>query len=701
MLDTIFKPSSVALVGVSKVVGKVGYSLLKNVIEGGYTGRIYPVNPTASEILGIKVYPDIKSIPDTVDLVVFMIPPKAIIASLKDCAGKKAKVAVVISAGFKEVGVDGAILEKQLKEEADACGIRLVGPNCLGIIDTKGKLNASFAADMPLAGDISILSQSGALLTAILDWALANDMGFSKFISLGNKADLNEADFIEYLAQDPDTRVILGYIEGVSDGKAFIEKAYHASKKKPVILIKAGGTKVGARASSSHTGTLAGSDAAFDAAFKQSGVIRAHTIEELFDIGKLLESQPLPKEGGLAIVTNAGGPGIITADATERSNIRLSHISDDSLLALKKALPPSAAFGNPFDIIGDALADRYKSAIDVIIKDKDVAGIFILLTPQDMTEISKTAGTVVDAANEIAKPSGKTTLAVFMGGRDVAPGIKILNNGRVPNYVFPESAVKAYRIALDYRDWLAEPDKTYKKYEIDINKVQQSLNTVQASGRSSLVDVEARGIVELYGFKTPKSMLAHTQEEARAYAASIGYPIVMKIASPDILHKTDVGGVVVGIKDEKELEASFSTITNNAKRFMPSARIWGVVVQQMLNRGIETIVGMHIDPNFGPLIMFGLGGIYVEVLKDVSFRVAPVSEVEAYEMIKEIKSYPLLLGVRGAKKMDIAAIADGILRVSQLVIDNPDIAELDINPLLVQEEGQGAVAVDARIAIKH
>lgn len=697
MQDILFKPDSIALIGASKVPGKVGYSLLKNIKEGGYAGTIYPVNPTTPEILGIKVYPDIRSIPGTVDLAVFMIPPKAIIGSFRDCAEKKVKFAVVISAGFKEVGVEGALLEKQLKEQADAYGIRVVGPNCLGIIDTKSRLNASFAADMPLTGDISILSQSGALLTAILDWALANDMGFSKFVSLGNKADLNEADFIEYLADDPDTKVILGYIEGVADGKAFIEKAYRASKKKPVILIKAGGTKVGARASSSHTGTLAGSDAAFDAAFKQSGVIRAHTIEDLFDIGKLLESQPLPAEGGLAIVTNAGGPGIITADATERAGIRLARISDDSVLALKKVLPPSAAFGNPFDIIGDALADRYKAALDIIVKDMDVAGIFILLTPQDMTEIDKTADIAVAASHNAGKP----VLAGFMGGRDVAKGVKILNNGRVPNYIFPESAIRAYRIAIDYKEWRNKPEKTFRNFTVDVHSVQHDLNTVQASGRSSLVDVEARKVVEAYGFRTPKSMLANTLDQARTYAETIGYPLVMKIASPDILHKTDVGGVVVGINNLQQVEASFSSITNNAKKFMPSARIWGVVLQQMLTTGTETIVGMHIDPNFGPLVMFGLGGIYVEVLKDVSFRVAPVSEADAYDMIREIRSYPLLQGVRGAKKRDIDAIADAILRVSQLVTDNPDIVELDINPLLVQTEGEGALAVDARIAIKH
>ncbi len=697
MFDTIFKPNSVALIGASKVSGKVGYSLLKNIKEGGYAGKIYPVNPTTQEILGVKVYPDIKSIPDTIDLAVFMIPPKAIIASLKDCAEKNAKFVIVISAGFKEVGVEGALLERQLKEQADTYGMRVVGPNCLGIIDTKSKLNASFAADMPLTGDISILSQSGALLTAILDWALANDMGFSKFVSLGNKADLNEADFIEYLADDPDTKVILGYIEGVADGKTFIEKAYKASKKKPVILIKAGGTKVGARASSSHTGTLAGSDAAFDAAFKQSGVIRAHTIEELFDIGKLLEGQPLPANGGLAIVTNAGGPGIITADATERAGIRLAHISDESVLSLKKVLPPSAAFGNPFDIIGDALAYRYKSAIDIVMNDKDVAGIFVLLTPQDMTEIDKTANIVVDTAKHADKP----ILAGFMGGRDVGKGIKVLNNGKVPNYIFPESAIKAYKIALDYKDWLSRPEKTYRKFEVDLQSVKHALNTIQASGRSSLVDVEARKVIEAYGFKTPKSMLANTLEQAKSSAVTAGYPLVMKIASPDILHKTDVGGVVVGINNEQQLEQAFSSITNNARRFMPSARIWGVVVQQMLTTGTETIVGMHIDPNFGPLIMFGLGGIYVEVLKDVSFRVAPVSESEAYEMIREIRSYPLLQGVRGEKKRDIDSISDAILRVSQLVTDNPEIVELDINPLLVQAEDEGAIAVDARISIKH
>ncbi len=697
MLDSLFKPASIALVGASKVPGKVGYSLLKNLLQGGYPGKIYPVNPTAQDILGVKVYPDIKSIPGTVDLAVFMIPPRAIVASLKDCAEKKAGYAVVISAGFKEVGAEGAQLEKELKEQADVHGIRLVGPNCLGIIDTKAKLNASFAADMPMTGDISIISQSGALLTAILDWALANDMGFSKFISLGNKADLGGADFIEYLGNDPDTKVILGYIEGVRDGKKFIEKAYQASKKKPVILIKAGGTTVGAKASSSHTGTLAGSDAAFDAAFKQSGVIRAHTIEELFDIGKLFENQPLPGEGGLAIITNAGGPGILTADTTERLNVRLANISDEDKLALKKVLPPSAALGNPFDIIGDALADRYKAALDVIARDRDVGGIFVLLTPQDMTEIDKTAKIIVDTAYNTDKP----VIAGFMGGRDVGPGIKALRRGNVPNYVFPESAMKAYRVALDYKAWLGRPEKTYRKYDVDLDRVKKDLDTVRASGRSSLVDIEAREVARLYGFRTPESMLAHTIEEAKTFGASIGYPVVMKIASPDILHKTDVGGVVVGIEDKKQLEQAFHSITNNAKRLMPSARVWGVVVQQMLTTGTEIIVGMHTDTNFGPLIMFGLGGIYVEVLKDVAFRIAPVSESEAAEMIREIRSFPLLRGVRGAKRRDIDAIVDAILRVSQLVTDNPEIAELDINPLLVQAEGEGAIAVDARISIKH
>ncbi|MCL4477944.1 MAG: acetate--CoA ligase family protein [Deltaproteobacteria bacterium] len=697
MLDTIFNPESIALIGASKVPGKVGYSMIKNIIEGGYKGRVYPVNPSANEILGVKVYPDIKSIPDPISLAVFMIPPKAIIASLKDCAEKGARYIIVISAGFKEIGHEGALLERELQEQAKNYGMRVVGPNCLGVIDSKSKLNASFAADMPIAGNISIISQSGALLTAVLDWSLENDIGFSKFISLGNKADLNEADFIEYLSEDPDTKVILGYIEGVSDGKTFIEKSYIASKKKPVILIKAGGTKVGARASSSHTGTLAGSDAAFNAAFKQSGVIRAQTIEELFNIGRLLETQPLPDEEGLAIITNAGGPGIITADASERLNISLAHLSDDSMLALKKVLPASAAFGDPYDIIGDAREDRYRAALEIITKDKGVAGVFVLLTPQDMTEINKTAEVVVD----ISRRANKTILGGFMGGKDVASGIEILTKGGVPNFVFPEPAMTAYRTVLDYKEWIKKPAKTYRNFEVDIKKVKGLLQTVQSSGRSSLVDVEAREIVEAYGFKTPKSGLARTSQEARAFAESIGYPVVMKIASPDVLHKTDVGGVVIGIQNVSELETAFQSITGNVKKFMPDAKIWGVVVQQMLKTGTETIIGMHIDPNFGPLMMFGLGGIYVEVLKDVSFRVAPVAEAEVQDMIREIRSFPLLQGVRGEKKRDINAIAEAILRLSQLVTDNPEIVEMDVNPLLVQGEGEGAIAIDARIAIKY
>jgi acetyltransferase len=571
----------------------------------------------------------------------------------------------------------------------------MIGPNVLGLLDTFTPLNASFAADSPPQGPIAITSQSGALGTAILDWAQAGSLGLSKFVSLGNKADVNEIDLLDEWSKDKNTKVILMYIEELTNGQAFLETAKAVAKIKPVVAIKSGVTQSGARAVSSHTGSLAGSEQAYHAAFQQAGVIRADSMEELFDMALAFGYQPPLKGKRIAIITNAGGPGILATDALERAGLTLARFETETIQTLEKTLPDAASAANPVDVLGDALADRYQFALDTVTSDPNVDGLIVVLTPQAMTEIEATAQAVCDKAQEVDKP----ILTCFMGEKRVQAGINILTKHNIPNYPFPNRAALAYRAMADYQDILKRPDEELTTFEIDKNTVADLIKKVRSEGRLSIGDAEARTILEAYGLPIPQSELAENVEEAIQTANKIGYPVVLKIASPDILHKTDVGGVKVGLQNDEQLRDAYELMVYRANRYLPEARIWGCLVQEMVPEGLEVLVGMNRDPQFGPLVTFGLGGIYVETLKDVTFRIAPFSKREAELMLKEIRASALLDGVRGKPAVDKTAIVDTLLRIGQLVQDFPEILELDINPLMVFSKNQGAIAIDMRLVL--
>ena len=696
MLDSFFRPDSVAIVGASREPGKVGYEVLKNLVKNGSFEGVYPINPRANEILGLRVYPSVMDVPDRIGLAVVVVPARFTPAVIQDCGRKGIDSVIIISAGFKEAGSAGSRLEQEVLKLATEFNMRVLGPNCLGIIDTESRLNASFAQGMPSRGRIAFFSQSGALGTAILDWAIEGNIGLSKFISLGNKMDISESDLLMALADDPDTNVILGYIEGVKDGKAFMEAAISATRKKPVIIIKSGTTAAGARAASSHTGTLAGSENAFQAAFRQCGVIRAGTIEALFDYALAMTYQPLPRGNRLAIVTNAGGPGIIAADACERSELTMASFQQETIENLRSSLPHTAAIYNPVDVIGDAKADRYISALKSIERDSSADAVLVLLTPQAMTESVATAESIVD----IFAGSDKPVLTSFMGGTNVRTAVEALRNEHIPNYSYPERAIAALDAANRYASWRNTVEqKAEERLPIDRKKIAGILARAEHQSENTIAGRDAMEALTEYGFTVPKMGFAETGTEAIALAEEIGYPVVIKIASPDILHKSDIGGVRLGLGSPSEVERAFEEVVSAARRFMSSALIMGVTVDQMIPAGKEVILGMAKDPDFGPMLMFGLGGIYVEVLKDVSFRIAPVDRREASSMISEIRAYQLLRGVRGEEPADIQSIVDSLLKVSQLVTDFPEIIEMDINPLMVMARGKGAVAVDSRISV--
>ena len=695
MLETLFSPKSIAVIGASGTEGKLGYSALVNLIESGFKGQIYPINPKGGEILGLQAYPSIKDVKGDVDLALIVIPAKFVLEAAQECGEKGVGTIIVISAGFREVGKEGRAQEDKLLEIARKYNMRLVGPNVLGVIDTEAPYNLSFAVGMPKPGNIAFMSQSGALCTSVLDIALARDIGFSRFVSLGNKADLGEIEFLQVWADDPHSKVIMAYLEGISDGKHFIDVARQVTKKKPVIAIKSGTTSAGSRAVSSHTGTLAGSERAYEAAFKQAGVIRASSIGHLFDLTIAFSNQPLPRNNQVAIITNAGGPGIMATDAIEKLGMKVAELSDETKKRLRAALPSTAAVNNPVDVIGDALADRYRAAIEIVTSDPNVGILIVILTPQFMTQITETAQAVAHVADATDIP----VIACFMGEASTQEGIRILNEHHVPNYVVPEDAVLAIKAMVEQRTWQDTPMPNFEQFDVDRAKVAEIFKRVKASGRNQIGDAEARDILDAYKIPQPASMLCKTADEAVTFAEKIGFPVVMKITSPDILHKTDVGGVKVGLKNAAEVREAFDTMIARAKEAKPQADIWGCLIQQMLKGGKEIIVGMNRDPQFGPLVMFGLGGIYVEVLKDVAFRIAPFSRQEAHDMMKEIRSYKLLTGVRGQAASDIDGIADALLKLSQLVTDFPEILEMDINPLMVFDEGQGVMGIDMRLVL--
>lgn len=696
MLDMFFDPKSVAVVGASRTPGKIGHAVLQNILQHGYQGAVYPINPHSQEILGLQCYASVLLVPGPIDLAIILVPSRQVSQILVECGEKGVKGAVIISAGFREVGSEGWHREHDIVSIAHRYGMRLIGPNCLGIIDTIARLNASFAAGMPSRGTIAFMSQSGALCTSILDMALAEQVGFSRFVSLGNKADTDEVTFVKAWQNDPCTNVIMAYLEGIEKGPEFMRVAREASGKKPIIAIKSGTTSGGSRAVSSHTGTLAGSERAYEAAFRQSGVIRARSVQELFDYSIAFARQPLLAVDRIAVVTNAGGPGIMATDACERAGLQLASLETRSMERLRAALPSAASVLNPVDLLGDALADRYSTALETVANDQNVGGIVVILTPQIMTDVVGTARVVGELSQRVDKP----IVGCFMGQDTVAPGIHILNQHRVPNYPVPERAVAALAAMRSYRLWRERPPQNLETVAVDHERVRRALAQVRAEGRLSMGDTETREIMDAYGIRTPPTYLARSPEEAVHYAEEIGFPVAIKISSPDILHKTDVGGVKLDVTTPAEVRDAFELMVYRASRYMPEAEIWGCLVQQMVQGGKEVIAGMHRDPHFGPLMMFGLGGIYVESLRDVTFRIAPFDRREAREMIGEIKAANILRGTRGEGPSDTEALAEALLRLSQLVTDFPEIVEFDVNPLTVFEDGQGLVGIDMRLVLE-
>ena len=696
-LEDFFCPGSIAVIGAARTEGKVGHIIFDNIVESGYKGLLFPVNPKSNSIHGIKCYKSILDIPQDIELAIIVIPARFVSMAIEECAGKNVRYAIIISAGFKETGVKGAKRERRLIEKAKDHGIRILGPNCLGMINTSCPVNTSFSTNMPGEGGISLLSQSGALLTSILDWAKTMGIGFSKIVSLGNKADISENDLFESWKSDVNTKVITAYIEGVSRGKEFIRISSKVSKIKPIVIIKSGNTDAGARAVSSHTGTLAGSSVAYDAAFKQSGIIRADNIKSLFNYSRALEAQPLPAGNKIVIITNAGGPGIMATDACEEKNIELAVLGSNTIDKLKSFLPEAANFYNPVDLLGDALADRYKKTIEAVLEDGNVDAMAVILTPQAMTQGLETAKAIVETSAAVNKKI--PVLAIFMGGSGVMDAIDHLTRNGVPNFDIPEAAIDTLRVMIDYKDWKKTRSYPIEEFNVNEVKVKKIFDKCSAEGRLELGEMEARVILEAYNIPFPKAELARDIKEAKKIAEKIGYPVVLKIVSPNILHKSDIGGIKVGIRNEEELEENYDQILFSVKKYMPDANISGITVQELVEDKKETIIGVSEDPQFGQMIMFGLGGIYVEVLEDVSFRIAPISRKVAHEMIEEIKSVELLRGVRGEDPSDIDSIVEIMLKVSQLVTDFPEIIEMDINPLFVKKNGEGSIAGDARIRI--
>lgn len=699
-LESIFYPESVAVVGANKVPGTVPHDIILNILKTDFQGIVYPVSPRERFIAGAKAYKYIVDIEDPVDLAILVFPASVCHMALEQCGKKGVKAAIIISAGFKEVGESGLEREKQIKEIAEKHNISFIGPNCLGVINTDPRvmLNASFARKMPEEGSIGFLSQSGALCTAVLDYAYAKHIGFSKFVSFGNKADINEIDLLYYLKDDPKTKVILLYLEEISDGPGLMRAARDITEQsgKPILAIKSGRTSEGASAAASHTGSLAGRDEITDAAFRQAGIIRCYTIEEMFNKAIALAYQPLPQNDRIAIITNAGGPGVLTTDAAINQGLQLAKFSDQTTALFQKHLPKTANISNPVDVIGDARADRYNIAVSQAMKDVNVDGTFVILTPQSMTDIETIAREVVKVAEQYDKP----LYASFMGEADVAPGIDILQRNKIPHYIIPESMCTAFSTAYQFKQQLRVKRGDPEIFEeVDRKKAHAILNAATVAGRKYLPEAEAIQVLSAYGLPVLESRLATSAKEVMALAKEIGFPLVMKVMSDDIVHKFDVQGVVLDVKSADEASQTYDSIISNVKKHQPDARIQGIMLRKMIPAGEEVILGLKKDPAFGPVIMFGLGGIFVEIFKDISFRIAPVDRYAVRSMIEETKAYSILSGARGKTPRDIEAIKTTIQRLSQLAIECPQISELDINPLIVLEKGKGCFVADAKIMI--
>jgi acetyltransferase len=693
--EKLLKPKSVAVVGASTDPTKVGNNVLVNIVKNGFEGEIYPVNPRADEIAGKKCYPSLKAIPGPVDLAVIVIKRDLVLPTLKECAAKGITAVITITAGFGEIGAEGKRLQNEIADVARESNITLLGPNCLGLINPWHKLNASFGQPNGEPGSIALISQSGALITAIQDMAAHDKIGFSVLASIGNKATLDEVQFIDMLEKDDKTRVIAGYLEDISRGQDFMKVAERVSKNKPIVILKAGRTASGAKAAASHTGSLAGADAAYDSAFTRSGVIRADSIEKLFDISIAFAYQPLPKSDRVAVVTNAGGPGIMMTDALELSGLTMARFDEATKEKLKGILPPSGSIHNPVDVLGDAGGEIYGKAIETLLACDTVDSLIVILTPQTMTDDVATANAIVEASKRHRKP----ILACFMGADIIARGVNILRQHQIPCYPIPERASTAMREMVTYSRYRARPIRVIERFAVNKFPVMKIIKSAVTRGAYEIGESDAKAILSAYNFNVPPGAVAMSPDEAIRFANELGYPVAMKISSPDILHKSDCGGVKIGLASAQAVEDAFELMMLRIRRRKPEAELRGVLLEKMIMGGRETILGMKKDPQFGPMLMFGLGGIFVEVLKDVTFGLAPLTEEDCRKMLERTRSYKLLTGVRGEKGVDIDAIVQNMQRLSQLVLDFPEISEIDINPLKAGYEGDGAFVIDARIIL--
>ncbi|MDQ3807038.1 MAG: acetate--CoA ligase family protein [Thermoproteota archaeon] len=693
-----FSPKSIAIIGASEKPG-VGKTIFYNIAKH-FKGKIYPVTPSNPTVGGVTAYKNVLDISDSIDLAVVAAPSKFTPSVMEEVGKKGIKGAIIVSAGFKEVDETGARLEREVGEIAKKYGIKVIGPNCLGIMSFSKDniMNSTFLKITPKYGNIALVSQSGAICAATVEDAEAQNIGFSKVISMGNKVDMDESDVLELLAEDEDTRVIVMYLEDIRNARRFMEiaKKITVERKKPIIVLKSGRTAEGAKAAASHTGALGGSDANYEAAFAQCGVIRVDTMGELFDLATAFSKQPLPN-GNVVIVSNAGGPAIISTDACSRYGLKMADISSirDEIAAV---IPAYGSPRNPVDIVGDADYLRFEKVLHLTLAHPNVGSVVTMCTPSATLNYDDLARVLVKMSQQFPN---KTILASLMGLAEGMENRRIMSEGGIPYYLYSEPAIRTLKAMYDFKKWVNEASnkKATLQFSKDMAKVKSIFENVRKNGRNNLLEEEGYEVLEAYGFPTPKSILCTKEQECIDAAKQIGYPLVMKIVSPDIIHKSDAGGVKVGIKTDDELKNSFRTITENAQKYKSDAKIKGVLVQEMVKSAKETILGASQDPTFGPVIMFGLGGIYVEVLKDVVFRIVPIDEQDAMNMVKSIKTIKLLEGVRGEKSSDLKSISDSLQRLSQLLVDFPEIKEFDINPLLVLEEGKGARVVDARIIL--
>jgi len=698
-LDPIFSPKSIAIIGATETLNSVGRTILENLQKGGYTGQLYPVNPKRPTVLGLKAYTSIKEVPGTPDLAVIITPPATVPGIVHDCVDKGVPGAIIITAGFKEIGAPGVELERQIMAEANRGGMRIVGPNCLGVMAPHGKLNATFAADMARPGSVAFISQSGALCTAVLDWSLRENVGFSAFVSLGSMLDVGWGDLIYHLGDDPHTRSIVIYMESIGDARAFLSAAREVALTKPIIVIKPGRTAAAAKAAASHTGSLTGSDEVLQAAFQRVGVLRVDAISELFDMAEVLSKQPRPKGPHLTIVTNAGGPSVIATDMLITSGAQLAELTPETMEAFNLILPPTWSHNNPVDIIGDAKPELYAKAVEIAAKDPNTDGLLVILTPQAMTDPVATA----EQLKPFAHIEGKPILASWMGAGQVEKGEDILNAANIPTFKYPDRAARAFYYMWRYSENLralyetpaAQPESTRG---IDRDKAKALIDGAKASGRTILTEFESKELLSAYGIPTVETHIARTESDAVKIAARLGFPVVIKLFSETITHKTDVGGVQLNLRTASAVRQAWATIEESVTKKVGKEHFLGVTVQPMIKlEGYELIVGSSVDSQFGPVLLFGTGGQLVEVFKDRALALPPLNATLARRMMERTKIFTALQGVRGRKSANIAELEQLLVRFSQLVVEQPWIAEIDINPLLVSAER--IFALDARVVL--